>query len=122
MSSPRPFVAAVAGIAALCALDAAVKELTRSYSVAYAVLGRYVFGTVFALAVWWWQPQAAEIAKRDHRLGQLRLDLRILEIEPLWRIAREEAAGQRGLTRLKILLLMRDFPDGLRAFSASLNG
>ena len=54
MSSPRPFVAAVAGIAALCALDAAVKELTRSYSVAYAVLGRYVFGTVFALAVWWW--------------------------------------------------------------------
>lgn len=55
MSSPRPFVAAVAGIAALCALDAAVKELTRSYSVAYAVLGRYVFGTVFALAVWWWQ-------------------------------------------------------------------
>ena len=66
--------------------------------------------------------QAAEIAKRDHRLGQLRLDLRILEIEPLWRIAREEAAGQRGLTRLKILLLMRDFPDGLRAFSASLNG
>ena len=55
MSSPRPFVAAVAGIATLCALDAVVKELTRSYSVAYAVLGRYVFGTVFALAVWWWQ-------------------------------------------------------------------
>jgi S-adenosylmethionine uptake transporter len=23
--------------------------------VAYAVLGRYVFGSVFALAVWWWQ-------------------------------------------------------------------
>jgi len=55
MSSPRPFVAAVAGIAALCALDATVKELTRSYSVAYAVLGRYVFGSVFALAVWGWQ-------------------------------------------------------------------
>jgi S-adenosylmethionine uptake transporter len=46
---------AAAGIAALCALDAAVKELTRSYSVGYAVWGRYVFGTVFALAVWWWQ-------------------------------------------------------------------
>lgn len=46
---------AAAGIAALCALDAAVNELTRSYSVAYAVLGRYVFGTVFALIVWWWQ-------------------------------------------------------------------
>jgi len=55
MSSPRPLVVAAAGIAALCALDATVKELTRSYAVAYAVLGRYVFGTVFALAVWWWQ-------------------------------------------------------------------
>ena len=44
MSSPRPFVVAAAGIAALCALDATVKELTRSYAVAYAVLGRYVFG------------------------------------------------------------------------------
>lgn len=55
MSSPRPFILAVAGIAALCALDAAVKELTRSYAVAYAVFGRYVFGTVFALVVWWWQ-------------------------------------------------------------------
>jgi len=47
MSSPRPFVVAAAGIAALCALDATVKELTRSYAVAYAVLGRYVFGSVF---------------------------------------------------------------------------
>jgi S-adenosylmethionine uptake transporter len=55
MSSPRPLLVAAAGIAALCALDATVKELTRSYAVAYAVLGRYVFGTVFALAVWWWQ-------------------------------------------------------------------
>ena len=53
--SPRPFILAAAGIAALCALDAAVKELTRSYSVGYAVLGRYVFGTVFALVVWRWQ-------------------------------------------------------------------
>jgi S-adenosylmethionine uptake transporter len=55
MSSPRPFLVAAAGIAALCALDATVKELTRSYAVAYAVLGRYVFGTAFALAVWWWR-------------------------------------------------------------------
>ena len=55
MSSPRPLLVAAAGIAALCALDATVKELTRSYSVAYAVLGRYVFGSAFALAVWWWQ-------------------------------------------------------------------
>jgi S-adenosylmethionine uptake transporter len=55
MSSPRPFVLAAAGIAALCALDATVKQLTLSYTVAYAVLGRYVFGTLFAFAVWWWQ-------------------------------------------------------------------
>jgi S-adenosylmethionine uptake transporter len=55
MSSPRPFLVAAAGIAALCALDAAVKQLTLSYAVAYAVLGRYVFGTLFALVVWWWQ-------------------------------------------------------------------
>jgi hypothetical protein len=41
-SSPRPFVLAAVGIAALCALDAAVNALTRSYSVAHAVLGRYV--------------------------------------------------------------------------------
>ena len=55
MSSPRPFLLAVAGIACLCALDATVKQLTLSYAVAYAVLGRYVFGTAFALGVWWWQ-------------------------------------------------------------------
>jgi len=55
VSSPRPFLLAAAGIASLCALDAAVKELTRWYPVAYAVLGRYVFGTAFALVVWGWQ-------------------------------------------------------------------
>ena len=55
MSSPRPFLVAALGIAALCALDAAVKALTLSYAVAYAVLGRYVFGTLFAFVVWWWQ-------------------------------------------------------------------
>ena len=55
MISPRPFALALAGIAALCALDATVNALTLTYAVAYAVLGRYVFGTVFALAVWWWQ-------------------------------------------------------------------
>ena len=54
-TSLRALVQAAAGIAALCALDATVKELTRSYTVAYAVLGRYVFGTAFALAVWWCQ-------------------------------------------------------------------
>jgi S-adenosylmethionine uptake transporter len=55
MFSTRPFLMAAAGIAALCGLDAAVKELSLTYAVAYAVLGRYVFGTVFALGVWWWQ-------------------------------------------------------------------
>lgn len=55
MSSTRPFVVAAAGIAVLCALDATVKELTLSHTVAYAVLGRYVFGTLFALIVWGWQ-------------------------------------------------------------------
>ena len=54
MSSSRPFLVAAAGIAALCGLDATVKALTLSYPVALAVLGRYVFGTVFALVVWWW--------------------------------------------------------------------
>ena len=55
MTSPRPLLLAAFGIAALCGLDASVNALTRSYPVAYAVLGRYVFGTGFALAVWWWQ-------------------------------------------------------------------
>ena len=49
LSSPRPFLVAAAGIAALCALDAAVKELTRSYAVAYAVLGLLV--VVIALLI-----------------------------------------------------------------------
>ena len=55
MSSPRPFIVAAAGIATLCALDATVKALTLSYPVAYAVLGRYVFGTIFAFVVWGWR-------------------------------------------------------------------
>jgi S-adenosylmethionine uptake transporter len=55
MSSPRPFLLAAAGIAALCALDATVKELTLEYTVAFAVLGSYVFGNLLALVVWWWQ-------------------------------------------------------------------
>jgi len=54
----RPFTQAAGGIAALCALDVAVKALTLSYAVGYAVLGRYVFGSLFALLVWWWQGRA----------------------------------------------------------------
>jgi S-adenosylmethionine uptake transporter len=57
--SLRPFVHAAAGIAALCALDATVKALTLSYAVGYAVLGRYVFGSGFALLVWWVQGRPA---------------------------------------------------------------
>ncbi len=53
--SLRPFAQAATGIAALCALDVAVKGLSLSYAVGYAVLGRYVFGSIFALLVWWWQ-------------------------------------------------------------------
>ena len=48
----------------MCALDAAVKELTQSYAVAYAVLGRYVFGTVFALIV------LVVLAKLEARLNR----------------------------------------------------
>ena len=55
MPSARPFLQAAAGVAALCALDAAVKTLSLSYAVGYAVLGRYVFGTLFGVVIWWWQ-------------------------------------------------------------------
>ena len=57
MLSPaiRPFLQAAGGVAALCALDAAVKSLSMTHTVFYAVLGRYVAGSAFALAVWWLQ-------------------------------------------------------------------
>jgi S-adenosylmethionine uptake transporter len=51
----RALIQAATGIAALCALDATVTALSLSYTVAYAVLGRYVFGSGFALLVWWFQ-------------------------------------------------------------------
>ena len=53
--SLRAFVQAAIGIAALCGLDATVTALSLSYTVGYAVLGRYVFGSGFALLVWWFQ-------------------------------------------------------------------
>jgi S-adenosylmethionine uptake transporter len=53
--SLRALIQAAAGIAALCALDATVTALSLSYTVGYAVLGRYVFGSGFALLVWWIQ-------------------------------------------------------------------
>ena len=54
-TSLRALVQAATGIAALCALDATVTALSLSYTVGYAVLGRYVFGSGFALLVWWLQ-------------------------------------------------------------------
>ncbi len=52
--SARPLVLiqAAAGVAALCALDAAMKRAMMSVPVGYATLGRYVTGTIFAVLVW----------------------------------------------------------------------
>lgn len=47
-----PLALAVAGIAALCALDAVIKHAASLAPVGYVTLGRYVAGSVFALAVW----------------------------------------------------------------------
>ena len=58
-TSLRALVQAATGIAALCALDATVTALSLSYTVGYAVLGRYVFGSGFALLVWWHQGRPA---------------------------------------------------------------
>ena len=46
---------AAGGVAALCALDAAVKHLTFAYPLLAVVFGRYVAGSLFAALVWWWQ-------------------------------------------------------------------
>ena len=45
-------IQAAAGVAALCALDAAMKRAMFDVAVGPATLGRYVTGTVFALVVW----------------------------------------------------------------------
>ena len=57
MTSQRalPYLHAVAGIGALCALDASVKHLTLVYPLLLVVFGRYATGTVIALLVWWQQ-------------------------------------------------------------------
>lgn len=44
-----------AGIGALCLMDAIVKHLAASVDVSMITLGRYVAGTILALAVWQWQ-------------------------------------------------------------------
>ena len=59
MSRPLPYVQAAGGVAALCALDAAVKHLTFEYALLLVVFGRYATGSVFALSVWAWQGHPA---------------------------------------------------------------
>jgi S-adenosylmethionine uptake transporter len=49
---PAVLLQAAAGIAALCALDATIKQAMLTTSVGYATFGRYAAGTVMALAVW----------------------------------------------------------------------
>ena len=51
----RPYLQAAGGVAALCALDAAVKQLTFTNALLVCVFGRYVAGSVFAALVWWQQ-------------------------------------------------------------------
>ena len=55
MSRALPYLQAAGGVAALCVLDAAVKQLTLGHALLLVVFGRYVAGTLFALVVWQWQ-------------------------------------------------------------------
>jgi S-adenosylmethionine uptake transporter len=55
MSRPTALLQCAAGIGALCLMDAIVKHLAATTSVPVITLGRYVTGTVLALAVWQWQ-------------------------------------------------------------------
>ncbi|WP_426163209.1 DMT family transporter [Sandarakinorhabdus sp. DWP1-3-1] len=52
MSRPVAFTQYAAGVGALCVMDAMVKYLTADHSVPVVTLGRYVTGTIIALAVW----------------------------------------------------------------------
>ena len=59
MSRPTALLQCAAGIGALCLMDAIVKHLAVSTPVTVITLGRYVTGTIFALAVWQWQGRPA---------------------------------------------------------------
>jgi len=59
MPRALPYFQAAGGVAALCVLDAAVKQLTLSHALLLVVFGRYVAGTIFAFAVWQWQGRPA---------------------------------------------------------------
>jgi len=68
--SRLPYLHAAIGIAALCALDAAVKHLTFAYAVLFVTFGRYVAGTAIAALVWWAQgsPPFTAAMARGHAL------------------------------------------------------
>lgn len=68
--SLRPYLQAAGGVAALCALDAAVKQLTFTNALLVCVFGRYVTGTAFAVLVWWQQgrPPLRRAMLRAHLL------------------------------------------------------
>ncbi len=51
--SAGPLLQAAAGIAALCGLDACMKQAMTMAPVGYATWGRYATGTALALVVWW---------------------------------------------------------------------
>jgi len=57
MTAHRPIAGAMlqgaTGMAMLCAMDAVIKHLTLSNTVLVVVVARYLFGTLFAVMVWW---------------------------------------------------------------------
>ncbi len=66
--SRAPYLQAAAGVAALCALDAAVKHLSLAYPLLLVVFGRYVAGAAIAALVWWQQgrPRFTSAMWRGH--------------------------------------------------------
>lgn len=55
MVRPIAFAQCAAGIAVLCIMDAIVKHLIANNPVVVVTLGRYVAGSLFAIAIWAWQ-------------------------------------------------------------------
>lgn len=55
LARPSALVQCAAGIGGLCLMDAIVKHLTATTAIPVITLGRYVTGTMLALAVWQWQ-------------------------------------------------------------------
>ena len=59
MSRPTALLQCAAGIGALCLMDAIVKHLAATTPIPVITLGRYVTGTILALAVWQLQGRPA---------------------------------------------------------------